>query len=96
MFDMPDMKAFGKAVIGLTYSYWPQDDVDILSTIRDEDIVDLTISQPEYHDLSSLQPCELIRSLRKHSLIVISRGRPLSSQARTCCAQVAGDSWSFC
>ncbi|KAF8608904.1 hypothetical protein BDV93DRAFT_602779 [Ceratobasidium sp. AG-I] len=58
MFDMPDMKAFGKAVIGLTYSYWPQDDVDVLSTIRDEDVVDLAISQPEFHDLSSLQPPE--------------------------------------
>ena len=62
MFDMPDMKAFGKAVIGLTYSYWPRDDVDVLSTIRDEEIVDLTISQPEFHDLSSLQPGESIRN----------------------------------
>lgn len=62
MFDMPNMKAFGQAVISLTHSYWPQDDVDILSAIRDEEVVDLTISRPEFHDLSSLQPSESIHS----------------------------------
>ncbi|KAG8706540.1 hypothetical protein FRC08_000994 [Ceratobasidium sp. 394] len=38
MFDMPDMQAFGQAVRSLTYSHWPKDEVDVLSTIRDDEV----------------------------------------------------------
>ncbi|KAG9127961.1 hypothetical protein FRC07_006978 [Ceratobasidium sp. 392] len=58
MFDMPDMQAFGQAVRSLTYSHWPRDDVDILSTIRDDEVVDSCINDPSFHDLSMLDPPE--------------------------------------
>ncbi|KAH7339747.1 hypothetical protein B0J17DRAFT_373235 [Rhizoctonia solani] len=58
LFDMPDLKAFGQAVISLTQSYWPKDDVDVLSIIRDEGIIDARFDQPSCHDLSILDPPE--------------------------------------
>ncbi|KAG9089059.1 hypothetical protein FRC06_001729 [Ceratobasidium sp. 370] len=58
MFDMPDMHAFGQAVRSLTYSHWPKDEVDVLSTIRDDEVVDSCINDPAFHDLSSLDPPE--------------------------------------
>ncbi|CAE6483767.1 unnamed protein product [Rhizoctonia solani] len=57
-FDMPDLKAFGQAVISLTHSYWPKDEVDVLSTIQDEGIVDARFNQSSCHDLSILDPPE--------------------------------------
>jgi lysozyme family protein len=58
MFDMPNMQAFGQAVISLTHSYWPRDDVDVLSTIRDDEVVDSSVNKPSFHDLSMLDPRE--------------------------------------
>lgn len=58
LFDMPDMKSFGQAVISLTHSYWPKDEVDILSTIRDDELIDSRFNQPSCHDLSMLDPRE--------------------------------------
>ncbi|QRV94094.1 hypothetical protein RhiJN_22112 [Ceratobasidium sp. AG-Ba] len=57
-FDMPDMQAFGKAVRALTYSHWPRDEIDVLSTIRDEEVVDKVINDPSFYDLSMLDPPE--------------------------------------
>jgi hypothetical protein len=58
LFDMPDVKAFGHAVISLTHSYWPKDEVDILSTIHDDELIDSRFNQPSCHDLSMLDPRE--------------------------------------
>ncbi|KAG8715631.1 hypothetical protein FRC11_002183 [Ceratobasidium sp. 423] len=57
-FDMPDLKAFGQAVISLTHSYWPREDIDVLSTVRDDEIIDTRFNQPSCHDLSILDPPE--------------------------------------
>ncbi|KAG8747122.1 hypothetical protein FRC10_002171 [Ceratobasidium sp. 414] len=58
MFDMPDMQAFGRAVRSLTYSHWPKDEVDVLSAIRDGEVVDSCVNDPSFHDLSMLDPPE--------------------------------------
>ncbi|KDN49765.1 hypothetical protein RSAG8_01830, partial [Rhizoctonia solani AG-8 WAC10335] len=56
LFDMPDLRAFGQAVISLTHSYWPKDEIDVLSTIQDDEIIDACFNQPSCHDLSILDP----------------------------------------
>ncbi|CAE6511203.1 unnamed protein product [Rhizoctonia solani] len=58
LFDMPDFKAFGQAIVSLTHSYWPKEDLDVLSTIRDDGIIDARFNQPSCHDLSILDPPE--------------------------------------
>ncbi|KAJ1304711.1 hypothetical protein OPQ81_005850 [Rhizoctonia solani] len=87
LFDMPDLKAFGRAVISLTHSYRPNDEVDVLSNIRDDEIIDTHFNQPSCHDISILDPPEdnpfPVRSPPVDSKKPETRGRSASVSGRT-------------
>ncbi|CAE6416406.1 unnamed protein product [Rhizoctonia solani] len=87
VFDMPDLKAFGQAVISLTHSYWPKDEIDVLSTIQDDEIIDTRFNQPSCHDLSVLDPPEdnpfPVRNPPADSKKPETRGRSVSVSGRS-------------
>ncbi|CAE6366422.1 unnamed protein product [Rhizoctonia solani] len=87
LFDMPDLKAFGQAVISLTHSYWPKDEIDVLSTIQDDEIIDARFNQPLCHDLSILDPPEdnpfPVRNPPADSKKSETRGRSTSISGRS-------------
>ncbi|CEL60774.1 hypothetical protein RSOLAG1IB_04013 [Rhizoctonia solani AG-1 IB] len=87
LFEMPDLKMFGQAVYSLTHSYWPKDEIDVLSAIRDDEIIDARFNQPSCHDLSALDPPEdnpfPVRILSADSKKAETRGRSTSVSARS-------------
>ncbi|CAE6510994.1 unnamed protein product [Rhizoctonia solani] len=87
LFDMPDLRAFGQAVISLTHSYWPKDEIDVLSTIQDEGIIDARFNQPSCHDLGILDPPEdnpfPARNIPADSKKPETRGRSVSVSGRS-------------
>ncbi|CAE6416849.1 unnamed protein product [Rhizoctonia solani] len=86
LFEMPDLKLFGQAVYSLTHSYWPKDEIDVLNTIRDDEIIDARFNQPSCHDLSTLDPPEdnpfPVRISPADSKKPETRGRSASVSAR--------------